>query len=67
MEKLTQKDVNKLSSTRGIKAILSREPFNLERAIRYVDYERKLKKLQLELIKLQTWGMETNVNVYIVL
>ncbi|WP_299109180.1 polyphosphate kinase 2 [uncultured Tenacibaculum sp.] len=66
MEKLTQKDVNKLNSNRGIKAILSREPFNVERAIRYVDYERKLKKLQLELIKLQTWGIKENERIIVI-
>ncbi|WGH75575.1 polyphosphate kinase 2 [Tenacibaculum tangerinum] len=64
MEKLTQKDVNKLNTSRGLKALLS-ESFNLEKAIRYVDYERKLKKLQLELIRLQTWAIEENERIII--
>ena len=64
MEELTQKEVNKLNSTRGIKALLSR-PFNIERAIRYVDYERKLKKLQVELIRMQTWAINNNERIII--
>lgn len=62
---LTQKDVNKLNSSRGLKAILSREPLNLERAIRYVDYERKLKKLQVELIRLQAWAIQENERIIV--
>ncbi|MCT4698207.1 MULTISPECIES: polyphosphate kinase 2 [Tenacibaculum] len=65
MEKLTQKDVNKLNSTKGLKALLSK-PFNLERAVRYVDYERKLKKLQVELIRLQTWAINNEERIIII-
>lgn len=65
MEKITQKEVTKLSSARGLKALLSKS-FNLERAIRYVDYERKLKKLQVELIRLQTWAIEENERIIII-
>ncbi|WBX74247.1 polyphosphate kinase 2 [Tenacibaculum pacificus] len=66
MESLTQKDVNKLNSNKGLKAILSK-PFNLEKAIRYVDYGRKLKKLQVELIRLQTWGINNDERIIIIL
>ena len=66
MEELAQKDVNKLNSNKGLKAILSK-PFNLERAIRYVDYVRKLKKLQVELIRLQTWGINNDERIIVVL
>ncbi|MFV0247669.1 MAG: polyphosphate kinase 2 [Tenacibaculum sp.] len=65
MENLTQKDLNKLNSERGLKAILSEEPYNLERAIRYVNYESKLKKLQVELIRLQTWVIQQNERIII--
>jgi polyphosphate kinase 2 len=65
MEKLTQKDVSKLNSNKGLKAVLSK-PFNLERAVRYVDYERKLKKLQVELIRLQTWAINKNERIIII-
>ncbi|WP_299008120.1 polyphosphate kinase 2 [uncultured Tenacibaculum sp.] len=65
MRKLTQRDVNKLNSTRGLKALLSK-PFNIERAIRYVDYERKLKKLQVELIRLQAWAIRENERIIVI-
>ncbi|QXP74207.1 polyphosphate kinase 2 [Tenacibaculum sp. AHE15PA] len=65
MEKLTQKDVNKLNTTKGLKALLSK-PFNIERAVRYVDYERKLKKLQVELIRLQKWGINNNERIIVI-
>ncbi len=65
MEKLTQRDVDKLNSKKGLKALLSK-PFNLERAIRYVDYERKLKKLQVELIRLQTWSIQNNERIIVI-
>lgn len=65
MEKLTQKDVNKLNSARGFKALLSSEQYNLEKALRYVNYERKLKKLQVELIRLQTWAIEQDERIII--
>ncbi|MGG6230585.1 polyphosphate kinase 2 [Tenacibaculum sp. SDUM215027] len=65
MEKLTQRDVNKLNTTKGLKALLSKS-FNLERAIRYVDYERKLKKLQVEIIRLQAWAIQENERIIII-
>ncbi len=65
MENLSKKDVNKLNSVRGLKAILSKEPYNLERAIRYVNYERKLKKLQVELIRLQTWAIQNDERIIV--
>ncbi|MGG8498106.1 polyphosphate kinase 2 [Tenacibaculum sp. TC6] len=65
MENLTQQEVNKLNTTRGLKAILSKEPYNLEKAVRYVGYERRLKKLQVELIRLQTWAIEQNERIII--
>ncbi|CAM1348970.1 polyphosphate kinase 2 [Tenacibaculum crassostreae] len=64
MERLTQGDVNKLSSARGLKALLSK-PFNIEKAIRYTDYERKLKKLQVEMIRLQAWAIKENERIIV--
>jgi polyphosphate kinase 2 len=45
---------------------LSKEPLNLERGIRYVDYQKKLVKLQTELIKLQTWLIEKNQRIIVI-
>ena len=65
-KKLTTSDIKKLNTTKGIMAVLSKNPINLGRAVRYVDYERKLKKLQVELIKLQTWGIENNERIIVI-
>ena len=58
--KLTSSELKKLNSKKALRAILSREPINIERTLRYVDYERKLIKLQTEVIKLQTWAIKNN-------
>ena len=63
--KLNEFDVKKLNSKKGLVALLSKEPLNVDRAIRYVDYERKLVKLQTELIKLQTWAIEKEERIII--
>jgi polyphosphate kinase 2 len=45
---------------------LSKDPLNLERGIRYVDYQKKLEKLQTELIKLQTWSIQKNERIIVI-
>jgi polyphosphate kinase 2 len=55
----------KLNSKKGLLALLSKEPISAERAIRYVDYEKKLEKLQVELIKLQTWAIQNNERIIV--
>jgi len=63
---LTDSDVVKLNSKKGLLALFSKEPYNLEKAIRYLDYQKKLKKLQIELVKLQTWSIENNERIIVV-
>jgi len=62
---LTPAQINKLNSSKGLIALLSREQLNYERAIRYVDYEKKLKKLQLEIIKVQNWAIQENKKIVV--
>jgi polyphosphate kinase 2 len=64
--KLTAADVKKLNSKLGLLSLLSKDPLNLERGIRYVDYQKKLVKLQTELIKLQTWLIEKNQRIIVI-
>lgn len=68
MEKfqLTEKDVNLLNKNKGIRALLSKEPYNVEKAIRYVKYIRKLKKLQVELIRLQSWAIDEGERIIVI-
>ena len=63
--KLTSSELKKLNSKKALRSILSREPINIERTLRYVDYERKLIKLQTEVIKLQTWAIKNNERVIV--
>jgi len=63
---IKEKDVIKLNSKKGLLAMLSKDPVNLERAIRYVDYEKRLKKLQVELVKLQSWVINNNERVIVI-
>ncbi len=59
-------DEKKINSNNGLLALLSKEPISVERAIRYFDYEKKLKKLQVELIKLQAWAIQNNERIIII-
>jgi polyphosphate kinase 2 len=66
MEKREMSEVEKkLNSTKGLLALFSKEPINVDRAIRYVDYERKLEKLQVELIKLQAWAIQNDERIIV--
>lgn len=64
--KLDQKDVEILNTNKGLTALLSKEPYNLEKAVRYVKYERRLKKLQVELIRLQSWAIEKKERIIVI-
>jgi polyphosphate kinase 2 len=63
--KLTSLELKKLNTNKGLLALLSKEPINVERALRYIDYERRLKKLQTEMIRLQTWAIQEDVKVVV--
>ncbi len=62
----TTENLKKLNSKKGMLALLRREPLNYERAIRFVDYEKQLKKYQIELIKLQTWVINKDERVIVI-
>ena len=64
--RLTDTDVEKLNTKKGLRFLLSEEPYNLPKAIRFLDYEKKLKKLQVELVKLQTWAIQNNERIIII-
>lgn len=64
--KLTPRDVQSLNTNKGLRALLSREPYNLEKTVRFVNYERKLKKLQVELIRLQSWAIDEGERIIVI-
>jgi len=66
MEDLTDKDLKKLNSKKGLKLFLKEEDINISKALRTVNYESRLKKLQEELIKLQNWVGENNQKVVVI-
>ena len=55
MSELTPKNLKKLNSNRGLKLFLKEKDMTPIKALRILNYEAKLKKLQEELIKLQQW------------
>lgn len=66
MEKLTPKDLLKLNSKNGLFSLLSSDIINPQKSIRYIDYTKKLKKLQVELIKLQAHIIDNNQRVIVI-
>ncbi|MDG2356909.1 MAG: polyphosphate kinase 2 [Polaribacter sp.] len=64
--KIVPKDLKKLNSKKGLLALLSKDPLNIERALRYVDYQKKLEKLQVELIRLQTWAIHKEERIIVI-
>jgi len=62
----TDKNLIKLNSKKGLLALLRKEPLNFEKSIRFVNYEKELNKLQVELIKLQTWVIQSQQRVVII-
>lgn len=63
---LTPLELKKLNTNKALVSLLSRDPLNVERALRYIDYERKLKKLQTEVIRLQTWAIQNNERIVVI-
>jgi polyphosphate kinase 2 len=62
----TKENIEKLNSTKGLVSLFSRETLGYEKTLRYIDYEKKLKKLQIELVKLQTWAINNNERIIII-
>ncbi|MDA8729180.1 polyphosphate kinase 2 [Flavicella sp.] len=58
--------LKKLNSKLGIKALLSKEKISVDRALRIVNYEKRLKRLQVELIKMQTGVIENQERVIVI-
>ena len=62
---LSSSELKKLNSKKGLISILSKDSINVDRTLRYIEYERKLVKLQIEVIKLQTWAINNNERIII--
>jgi len=42
---LSELEVKRLNSKKGLIALLSNEPLNTERALRYIDYQKKTREI----------------------
>ena len=62
---LSSSELKKLNSKKGLISLLSKDLINVDRTLRYIEYERKLVKLQIEVIKLQTWAINNNQRIII--
>ena len=62
----SSKDLKLLNKDKALINLLSRDDTTLIKTLRYVKFERRLKKLQLEMIKLQNWVYEKNKKVIVV-
>jgi len=66
MAKISDKSVSKLNSKKGLKYFLLEENMTPLKAIKIMNYEAKLKKLQVELRKLQEWVERKEEKVVII-
>lgn len=67
MNKLSDKDINRLNSKKGLISLLGNsETLNYQKTLRYIDYTKKLKKLQVELVKLQSCVIDNNDRVIVI-
>ena len=66
MQDLNENDIKLLNSKKAIKSLLTSKRFNVNKALRFVKYEKELKKLQLELIKLQKWVTNQEKKIVII-
>ncbi|WP_397364448.1 polyphosphate kinase 2 [Olleya sp. R77988] len=66
LENLTEKDLKKLNSKKGIKQFLTSDNISITKVLRNLNYESRLKSLQEELIKLQHWVTVNNEKVVVI-
>ena len=66
MNNLSEKSLKLLNSKKGIKYFLREPNMTPLKAVRIMNYENKLKKLQAELIKLQQWVEVDNEKIVII-
>tara|TARA_B100001287_G_scaffold115233_2_gene96907 strand:- start:1235 stop:2854 length:1620 start_codon:yes stop_codon:yes gene_type:complete len=62
---LSKRDIKLLNKDKGLINLLSRKNTSASKTLRYFGYKKELKKLQLEMIKLQNWVYKKNKKVII--
>ncbi|MFK7781857.1 MAG: polyphosphate kinase 2 [Psychroserpens sp.] len=62
---MTEKNLNIINSKKGIEALLRQKRLDTKKAIQNVKYEKRLEKLQEEMLILQQWVAKNNKKVII--
>jgi polyphosphate kinase 2 len=63
---LSDKELKKINTKRGLMSLLTEDTYNVRKSLRYYNYESNLRKLQVELIKLQFWTIENNERIIVI-
>ena len=63
---MSEKGLRRLNSKKGIRLFLKEEDMTTSKALRIVNYEAKLKELQIELIQLQKWAVQNKEKIVII-
>lgn len=63
---MSQKGLRRLNTKKGVKLFLAEDDMTTQKALRIVNYEAKVRELQVELIKLQKWVVQNNEKIVII-
>ncbi len=63
---ITTKQLEYINTKKGLLALLRQEQLDAERAVKTVKYDKRLEKLQVELIKLQNWVVLNKKRVVVI-
>jgi polyphosphate kinase len=63
---MTEKDINIINSKKGLTALLRQDRLDIPKALKNVKYEKRLEKLQEEMLILQQWVAKNNKKVVII-
>ncbi|MCV6631565.1 MAG: polyphosphate kinase 2 [Flavobacteriaceae bacterium] len=66
MKDITAEELKLLNSKLGLRILFSNKKINLERSLNNIRYEKQIKTLQEELIKLQSWVIKNSKKVVII-
>ena len=64
--KLSAQDVKILNSSSGITDLLKLEKLNYQRTLKFVKARRELKRLQIDLLKMQRWIVDNNYRLAVI-
>lgn len=64
--RLSDKQYNKLTSKKGLYALLQSDKLQSRKALEVIEYDKRMEELQEELIKMQSWVVANNKKVIIV-